>query len=119
MPQSRRLAKHDPVGIRRLLIQALLKVSPREFTKLFPVVTTEMAAVEDRFVIDDDDDGFASIKDFNKKHDILEIDDDYEGWKNSRYFVKGGNTQIELDGDVVAELIGYKGSIPNSAIDWD
>ena len=74
---------------------------------------------KDRFVIDDDDDGFASIKDFNKKHDILEIDDDYEGWKNSRYFVKGGNTQIELEGDVVAELIGYKGSIPNSAIDWD
>ena len=74
---------------------------------------------KDRFVIEDDDDGFASIKDFNKKHDILEIDDDYEGWDDARYFVKGGNTRIELDGDVVAELIGYKGNIPNSAIDWD
>ena len=74
---------------------------------------------KDRFVIDDDDDGFASIKDFNKKQDVLEIDDDYEGWDDARYFVKGGNTRIELDGDVVAELIGYKGNIPNSAIDWD
>ena len=38
---------------------------------------------------------------------------------DSRYFVKGGNARIELDGDVVAELIGFKGKIPNSAIDWD
>ena len=74
---------------------------------------------KDRFVIEDDDDGFASIKDFNKKQDVLEIDKDYKGWDDARYFVKGGNTRIELDGDVVAELIGYKGNIPNSAIDWD
>ena len=26
---------------------------------------------------------------------------------------------LELDGEIVAELVGYKGKIPNSAIDWD
>ena len=50
---------------------------------------------------------------------MLVIDDDYEFWEDSRYFVKGGNTRIELDGEFVAELVGYTGKIPNSAINWD
>ena len=74
---------------------------------------------KDVFEIDEDTDGITLIKDFNKKNDTLVIDDDYKNWEDSRYFVKGGNTKIELDGDIVAELVGYKGKIPNSAIDWD
>lgn len=74
---------------------------------------------KDKFEIDDDEDGFVKIKDFTKKEDKLVIDDDYEFWEDSRYFVKGGNTRIELDGEFVAELVGYTGKIPNSAIHWD
>ena len=74
---------------------------------------------KDVFEIDEDVDGITLIKDFNKNHDTLVIDDDYKHWDDSRYFVKGGNTKIELDGEIVAELVGYKGKIPNSAIDWD
>ena len=73
---------------------------------------------KDIFEIEDDDDGFVTITDFSHKHDKLFMDDDYEDGSDRRFYVKGGNMRIELDGDLVAELTGVK-KLSNANIIFD
>ena len=72
----------------------------------------------DYFIIEDDDDAFVTITDFNKKKDILELDDDYEDGKDIEFITDNGNTQIVYDGHLAAELIGVT-KVPDSAIVYD
>ena len=74
---------------------------------------------DDLFIIDDDDDGFVKVTDFNSKEDKLQIDDDYKKFEDMSMKVKGGNLQIRLDGEYVAELIGITKPLTNSMIVWD
>ena len=59
---------------------------------------------KDVFVIDDDDDGFVPITDFNGKKDKLEIDDDYEFLEDFKKKVVDGNMEIRLDDELVDQL---------------
>ena len=73
---------------------------------------------KDFFEIEDDDDGFVTITDFNGKQDKLVIDDNYEFFDDFERTVVNGNMEIRLDGEFVAQLDGVT-QLTNKMIDWD